>query len=317
MRLDYARPLPRGLLSRSPPRDLFFLCTIQVRNRAHPRPSCACRRRERTNDTGQPRRQVPPARGNPADANDSATASGAPGHAYWQQRADYVIDVDARRRQPAHHRSRDDHLPQPLTRHADLPLAAARPEHLQEGLGHARSRNGAVVRGDDGRGGAPAPEPMEGQQLEPRMRYDSLESLLARGVRRRLQHHGGHRREGRAAAAHDRQDDDAHRPAAAARAAARRSSSTSTGTTTSTTRSGLGGRTGYEYFPKDGNYIYEIAQWFPRMAAYTDVDGLAAQAVPRRRRVHARVRRLRRAHHRARPITSSPPPACCRTRTRS
>ena len=34
-----------------------------------------------------------------------------------------------------------------------------------------------------------------------------------------------------------------------------------------------GGRTGYEYFPSDGNYIYEIAQWFPRMAAYTDYKG--------------------------------------------
>ena len=35
----------------------------------------------------------------------------------------------------------------------------------------------------------------------------------------------------------------------------------------------LGGRTGYEYFPADGNYLYEIAQWFPRLAAYTDVNG--------------------------------------------
>lgn len=35
----------------------------------------------------------------------------------------------------------------------------------------------------------------------------------------------------------------------------------------------LGGRTGYEYFPADGNYLYEIAHWFPRMAAYTDVNG--------------------------------------------
>ena len=35
----------------------------------------------------------------------------------------------------------------------------------------------------------------------------------------------------------------------------------------------FGGRTGYEYFPRDKNYIYEIAQWFPRMAAYTDVNG--------------------------------------------
>jgi hypothetical protein len=35
----------------------------------------------------------------------------------------------------------------------------------------------------------------------------------------------------------------------------------------------IGGRTGYEFFKEDGNYIYEIAQWFPRMAAYDDVSG--------------------------------------------
>lgn len=34
-----------------------------------------------------------------------------------------------------------------------------------------------------------------------------------------------------------------------------------------------GGRGGYEYFPADGNYLYEISQWFPRMAAYNDVSG--------------------------------------------
>ena len=33
------------------------------------------------------------------------------------------------------------------------------------------------------------------------------------------------------------------------------------------------GRTGYEYFPEDKNYIYEIAQWFPRLCAYNDVTG--------------------------------------------
>ncbi|MFM7975730.1 MAG: M1 family metallopeptidase [Pirellula sp.] len=35
----------------------------------------------------------------------------------------------------------------------------------------------------------------------------------------------------------------------------------------------IGGRTGYEPFEKDGNSIYEIAQWFPRLAAFTDVTG--------------------------------------------
>ena len=35
----------------------------------------------------------------------------------------------------------------------------------------------------------------------------------------------------------------------------------------------LNGRTGSEFFEKDGNYIYEMAQWFPRLAAFTDVTG--------------------------------------------
>lgn len=38
-------------------------------------------------------------------------------------------------------------------------------------------------------------------------------------------------------------------------------------------RLALGGRSGYEYFEKDGNYMYIIAQWFPRMAVYDDVNG--------------------------------------------
>lgn len=35
----------------------------------------------------------------------------------------------------------------------------------------------------------------------------------------------------------------------------------------------LGGRSGYEYFAEDKNALFEIAQWFPRMAAYYDVAG--------------------------------------------
>ncbi len=33
------------------------------------------------------------------------------------------------------------------------------------------------------------------------------------------------------------------------------------------------GRSGYEYFPEDGNYLYAIAQWFPRMCVYDDAVG--------------------------------------------
>ncbi len=32
-------------------------------------------------------------------------------------------------------------------------------------------------------------------------------------------------------------------------------------------------RSGYEFFPEDGNYLYAVAQWFPRMCVYDDVNG--------------------------------------------
>jgi hypothetical protein len=35
----------------------------------------------------------------------------------------------------------------------------------------------------------------------------------------------------------------------------------------------IGGRSGFEYFVEDDNYLYTIAQFFPRMAMYTDVEG--------------------------------------------
>ena len=35
----------------------------------------------------------------------------------------------------------------------------------------------------------------------------------------------------------------------------------------------IGGRSGYEYFEEDDNYLYTIAQFYPRMAVYNDVEG--------------------------------------------
>ncbi|QMU28598.1 M1 family metallopeptidase [Adhaeribacter radiodurans] len=35
----------------------------------------------------------------------------------------------------------------------------------------------------------------------------------------------------------------------------------------------IGGRGGYEYFPEDGNYLYTISQWYPRLAVYSDFQG--------------------------------------------
>ncbi len=35
----------------------------------------------------------------------------------------------------------------------------------------------------------------------------------------------------------------------------------------------IGGRSGYEYFEEEDNYLYTIAQFFPRMAVYNDAEG--------------------------------------------
>lgn len=40
-----------------------------------------------------------------------------------------------------------------------------------------------------------------------------------------------------------------------------------------TPRAESGARGGHEYFPEDGNYIYTITGWFPRMAVYSDFQG--------------------------------------------
>ena len=40
-----------------------------------------------------------------------------------------------------------------------------------------------------------------------------------------------------------------------------------------TDRMTVGGRSGLEYFPEDGNYLYTIAQFFPRMCVYDDYQG--------------------------------------------
>ena len=39
----------------------------------------------------------------------------------------------------------------------------------------------------------------------------------------------------------------------------------------------IGARGGYEHFPENDTYIYSLAQWFPRVAAYTDYGGWHTQ----------------------------------------
>jgi hypothetical protein len=38
-------------------------------------------------------------------------------------------------------------------------------------------------------------------------------------------------------------------------------------------RMSMGGRGGYEYFPEDGNHLFTMAQWYPRLCVYSDAVG--------------------------------------------
>jgi len=38
-------------------------------------------------------------------------------------------------------------------------------------------------------------------------------------------------------------------------------------------RMAIGGRGGYEFFPEDGNYLFTMTQWYPRMCVYSDFQG--------------------------------------------
>lgn len=40
-----------------------------------------------------------------------------------------------------------------------------------------------------------------------------------------------------------------------------------------TDRMKYGGRGGYEYFPEDGNYLFTMTQWYPRLCVYSDFQG--------------------------------------------
>ncbi|MXV51494.1 M1 family peptidase [Pedobacter sp. HMF7647] len=40
-----------------------------------------------------------------------------------------------------------------------------------------------------------------------------------------------------------------------------------------TDRLTIGGRGGYEYFPEDGNYLFTMTQWYPRLCVYSDFQG--------------------------------------------
>jgi hypothetical protein len=200
------------------------------------------------------------------------TASGAPGPRYWQQRADYVIDVElddaARRitgRETITYRNQS---PDPLTylwlqldqnifeKRSAANLTQTAPRFLP----------GRAADSDE-------PGTPRGPKPPDRISFNTLDSLVAA-----------------------REFDGGMKVAAVRDAAGGALPHTIVGTMmridlkTALAPGGMlafsvdwsypindakriRARSGYELFPKDGNCVYEIAQWFPRMAAYTDVNG--------------------------------------------
>ncbi|MDA7979948.1 MAG: M1 family metallopeptidase [Pirellulales bacterium] len=185
-------------------------------------------------------------------ANDYRTSSGAPGHGYWQQRADYVIDVELDdenqriigKEQITYHNSSPDELrylwlqlDQNIFRpDSDANLTSTAPDldrvsfQMLKGIlaNHSFPGGMNITRVEDVAG-----NPLKHVIVKTMMRID-----LPRPLR--------------------------------------------TGESTTfkidwdyniNDCNVIRGRSGYEYFKEDGNYLYGIAQWFPRMVAYTDANG--------------------------------------------
>jgi hypothetical protein len=184
--------------------------------------------------------------------NTYRTASGAPGHAYWQQRADYAIDVELDDETQhitgsetiTYSNNSPDALaylwvqidPNIFSPESHAVLTALSPtfdstsyDQLQRTITRPDFDGGCAITSVRDARGAALPHTIVGTM----MRID-LPAPLAPGAKTSF------------AIDWNYAINDAKK---------------------------VGGRTGYERFEKDGNLVYEIAQWFPRMAAYTDVNG--------------------------------------------
>ena len=185
-------------------------------------------------------------------ANAYRTASGAPGHAYWQQKVDYVIDVrlddenqriEGSERITYHNNSPDTltylwvqidpNIFAPESHAVGIQTAPDMESQSYRRLAGLLARRefdgGAEITAVLGADGAPLAHTIN----DTMMRVD-LPGPLASGEHFELSIDWNY-------AIND--------------------------------SSLIRGRTGYEFFEDDGNYLYEIAQWFPRLAAYTDENG--------------------------------------------
>ncbi len=181
------------------------------------------------------------------------TASGAPGPSYWQQRADYEIDVTL------------DDQNQRLSGVAKIDYHNQSPHSLRY-VWFQLDQN--LFRPDsDSVKAARAPN------LAPRISFQAMSSIMAR-----MTFEGGYQID----SVTDGQDRpirhqivktmmrlDLDQPLAPGESIQIKIAYSFNIVDSKVIRA----RSGHEFFEEDDNYIYEIAQWFPRVVAYTDYTG--------------------------------------------
>jgi hypothetical protein len=184
--------------------------------------------------------------------NEVRLASGAPGPEYWQQRVDYRIEValdDGNQRIRGTERiDYHNHSPHELaylwvqldnnifSNHSDALLSEPAPSFDE--MSYSGLRRLLVRRAFDGGVDIAAVVDAAGEQL----RHTIVDTMMRVDLPTPLQSGESFRFHIAWSYQMNRSDE-------------------------------VGGRTAAEYFEKDGNWIYELAHWYPRMAAYTDVNG--------------------------------------------
>ncbi|MDE0866711.1 MAG: M1 family metallopeptidase [Rubripirellula sp.] len=185
--------------------------------------------------------------------NAQRTASGAPGPEYWQQRADYDIDITL------------DDQTQRLSGIARIKYHNQSPHTLRY-IWVQLDQNRFTPDSDSA-------VTTSAQSLSPRISFNGLNSILARSV-----FEGGYKIE---SVTNEKNKpvtysiiktmmridlDQPLTPGMSTDFEIRYSYNIVDAKV-------IRARGGYEYFEEDKNYIYEIAQWFPRVVSYTDYKG--------------------------------------------
>jgi hypothetical protein len=191
--------------------------------------------------------------------NAQRTASGAPGHAYWQQRADYVIDATL------------DDTKQSLTGAATITYHNASPDALAY-LWLQLDPN-IFAHGSDNRVTSGIPRATPGANPLDKFPYASLEALLLQESYDSDLKISAVTDAAGTALPHTVVKTMMRIDLPAPLAPGAKTTFKVSWSYLINNAKLLSLRCGYEYFEKDKNYLYEIAQWFPRMAAYNDTMG--------------------------------------------